>query len=117
MPYTIKKVKNATPKEITCGILRNLTTKEDFKDMDFCHVTVKDKTQEHYHKELTECYYVLKGSIEMEIDGKKEKLEEGELVMIYPHTKHKAWKSSEQDAELLVICCPPWAEEDEILSE
>ncbi len=63
MSYIIKKIQDSNPKEITCGIMRNLTTLEDFKGMDFAHVTITDKTKKHYHKELTECYFVLKGSI------------------------------------------------------
>jgi mannose-6-phosphate isomerase-like protein (cupin superfamily) len=115
MPCVVKKIQDATPKEITCGILRNLTTAKDCKNMDFCHVTITDSTQKHYHKKLTKCYYVLKDSIDVEIDGKKEHLEEEQMIVIYPNTNHKAWKTSEEDAEILVICSPPWAEDDEIL--
>ncbi len=115
MAYIVRKVKDSNPAEITCGMMRKLTFPEDFKDLDIVHVTIKDETKEHYHKKLTECYYVLKGSIAVEIDGKTEKLEKGSLIMIYPNTNHKAKRTSEEDAEILVVCCPPWSEEDEIL--
>jgi len=95
--------------------MRNLTTVEDFKKVDFAHVTITDSTKEHYHKGLTEVYYVLKGSIAVEIDREVENLERGSLIMISPNTNHKAWKTSKEDAEILVVCCPPWSEEDEIL--
>lgn len=95
--------------------MRKLTTFEDFKGMDFVYVTITDKTKKHYHKKLTECYFVLKGSVAIKIDGKIENLEEGSLIMIYPNTNHEAWKTSKEDAEILVACCPPWSEEDEIL--
>lgn len=117
MGYIVRKIKEAIPKEITCGILRNLTTTEDFKEMDFAHVTITGATKRHYHKRLTECYYVLKGSITVEIDGQREHLDEGSLLMIYPNTKHKAEKISKEDAEILVICSPPWSEGNEILVE
>jgi len=97
--------------------MRNLTTLKDCKGMDFAHVTITDNTKKHYHKEITECYYVLKGSIAIEIDGKVENLKEGSLIMIYPNTNHKAWKIGEKDAEILVVCYPPWSEKDEILVE
>ena len=115
MPYIVRKIEDSEPKNITCGTMRKLTTPEDFKEMDFVHVVITDVTKEHYHKELTEAYYVLKGSIAVEIDGNVENLKQGSLIMIYPNTKHKAWKTSEEDAEILVACCPPWSEEDEIL--
>lgn len=117
MAYIIRKIQDSNPKDITCGIMRNLTTLKDCKEMDFAHVTITDNTKKHYHKEITECYYVLKGSIAIEIDGKVENLKEGSLIMIYPNTNHKAWKIGEKDAEILVVCCPPWSEEDEILVE
>lgn len=117
MPHIVRKVKDANPREITCGIMRDLTTSKDFQGMDFVHVTISDSTKKHYHKKLTEVYYVLKGSIDVELDGAVEHLEKGEMIMISPNTNHKAWKTSEEDAEILVICCPPWAKEDEILVE
>jgi mannose-6-phosphate isomerase-like protein (cupin superfamily) len=59
----------------------------------------------------------LKGSIVIEIDGKSEKMVEGSLIMIYPNTNHKAWKTSKENAEILVVCCPSWSKDDEILVE
>ncbi|HLD85416.1 MAG TPA: cupin domain-containing protein [archaeon] len=117
MPYITRNVKDASPVEITCGIMRKLTDAKDHKGMDVVHVTIIDSTKKHYHKTLTEIYYVLKGSIEVELDGKREHLNEGQMVMIYPNTHHKAWKTSEENAEILVVCLPPWAKEDEILLE
>ena len=117
MGYIIRKIKNSNPKDITCGIMRSLTTYKDFKGINFIHVTITDETKKHYHKKLTECYYVLKGSIAMEINGKVENLEKDSFIMIYPNTSHKAWKTSKENAEILVVCCPPWNEKAEILIE
>ncbi|NQU78421.1 cupin domain-containing protein [Candidatus Woesearchaeota archaeon] len=117
MSHIIRKIQDAKPMEITCGILRNLTVAEDCKDMDFAHVTITDSTKKHYHKNLTEVYYVLKGNLDVEIDGKIEHLEKGSMIMIHPNTNHKAWKTSKEDAEVLVVCSPPWSEDDEILVE
>ena len=117
MPHIVRKLKDASPAEITCGMMRKLTDTKDFHGMDIVHVTIKNSTKKHYHKKLTEVYYVLKGAIDIELDGKVEHLKKGEMVMIFPNTNHKAWKKSKSDAEILVICCPPWAEEDEILVE
>jgi len=117
MPHLVRNIQGAEPKQITCGLMRKLTDAKDYKDMDFVHVTIKDSTKKHYHKKLTEVYYVLKGSIDVEIDGEIEHLEKGQMIMIFPGTNHKAWKTSKDDAELLVVCCPPWTEKDEILVE
>ncbi len=113
--YVVKKVKDVSPQEITCGIMRELTNSKDFKDMSIIHVRITGSTKKHYHKDSTEIYFVLKGSIDVKIDGKVEHLEEGEMIMIYPNTNHEAWKTSEEDAEILTISSPSWAEDDEIL--
>lgn len=115
MPYIIRKLKDLKPREISCGQMRDLTTSKDFEGADVVHVTIDESTKEHYHKKLTEFYYVIKGSIAVEIDGKTKNLNEGSIIMISPNTKHKAWKTSEKAAEILVVCCPPWTEEDEVL--
>lgn len=117
MAYIIKKVEDSEPTEITCGVLRNLTVAKDCKNMDFAHVTITDSTKKHHHNNLTEVYYVLKGAIYVEIDGKVEHLEKNSMIMIYPNTDHKAWKTSSEDAEILVVCSPPWEEDNEILVE
>jgi len=117
MAHIVRKLKEAKPAEITCGVMRKLTDAKDFHGMDLVHVTIKEPTKKHYHKKLTEVYYVLKGAIDVELDGKVEHLKEGEMIMIFPNTNHKAWKKGKTDAEILVVCCPPWAEEDEIFVE
>ena len=65
MAHIVRKIKDANPKEITCGIMRDLTTSKDSKYFDFVHVTINDTTKEHYHKKLTEVYFVLKGAIDV----------------------------------------------------
>ena len=117
MAHLVRKVKDTSPFDITCGTARKLTDATDSKDFDFVHVTITSPTKKHYHKKLTEVYFVLKGAIEVEADSKVETLQKGDMIMIFPNTNHKAWKKSEENAEILVACCPPWAEEDEILVE
>jgi mannose-6-phosphate isomerase-like protein (cupin superfamily) len=117
MPYLVRRVKDASPEQITCGLMRKLTSPADFKAMDLVHVTITDSTKRHYHAKLTEVYYVLNGAIDVEIDDKTEHLKKGQMIMIFPNTNHKARKTSKANAELLVVCCPPWSEEDEILAE
>jgi mannose-6-phosphate isomerase-like protein (cupin superfamily) len=101
------------PVEITCGIMRKIIGKEDCGKVDFADIEVLKETKRHYHKRLTEFYYVLSGALKVELDGKMHEAKQGELVMITPGTKHKAWGK----AHLLVVCCPPWEEKDEIVVE
>ncbi|MBT3583162.1 cupin domain-containing protein [Candidatus Woesearchaeota archaeon] len=94
MAHIVRKVKAAKPREITCGLMRDLTNSNDCKDVDMVHVTITDSTKEHYHKKLTEIYFVLKGAIDVQLDKEVEHLEKGEMIMIFPKTNHRAWKTS-----------------------
>ena len=116
--HLVRKVQEQTPVEIACGIMKKLTWPQDCHSMDFAHVTINGSTKRHYHIKATEVYYVLKGSVEVELGNrKKEYLGPGSLLMIYPKTEHKAYSKPGDPAEILVISSPPWSEGDEILTE
>ena len=44
----------------------------------------------HYHKRLTEIYYILEGTGEMELDGKQQKVQAGDAILIKPYCRHRA---------------------------
>jgi mannose-6-phosphate isomerase-like protein (cupin superfamily) len=113
MSHKIIKKGEPSSQKITCGIMRELISSKDFSEMNIVRVEINDSTKRHYHKKLTEFYFVLTGSVDVDIDGEVRHLEEGDIIMISPNTEHEAWKTSEK-AELLVIACPPWVEEDEL---
>ncbi len=50
---------------------------------------------------------MLKGRIEVEMDGEKEKLGPGDTVYFPPGQKHRVVVLGDQPAKLLVICSPP----------
>ena len=55
------------------------------------HVTtIKEDSKVHYHKKMTEIYYVLEGEGTMEVDGESHPLRPGVSVMIKPGCRHRA---------------------------
>ena len=44
----------------------------------------------HYHKRMTEIYYVLEGEGQIELDGKAHPLKQGMAVFIKPGCRHRA---------------------------
>lgn len=60
-------------------------------------------------KECDFSYYVLEGSGHFEIDGEIEQCGQGDLVVV-PAGKKFVYKG---DLKLLLICTPPWREEQE----
>ena len=61
----------------------------------------------HYHGKSRQFFYVLRGELTV-LTGKKSLLIGTECaVVIEPGTPHQARNESEEDAEFLVISCPP----------
>lgn len=53
-------------------------------------VEISKESRPHYHKNMTEIYYVLEGVGHLEIDGDKIPLKPGVSVLIPPNTLHRA---------------------------
>jgi mannose-6-phosphate isomerase-like protein (cupin superfamily) len=53
-------------------------------------VDIKTDSQTHYHKKLTELYYVLEGQGQMELDGQLFDVRPGTAIMIKPGCRHRA---------------------------
>ncbi len=55
------------------------------------HVTtISEDSRTHYHKRMTEIYYVLEGKGSIELDGENFALKPGMAVMIKPGCRHRA---------------------------
>ncbi len=103
----MKISRDSIPAKITgCGELRELFLSEN---MSIAYVKVKGKTEEHFHNKILEIYYIEKGAGILVLDGNEMGVEEGDLIVIPPRTKHflKA-----KEMELLVITQPRWREDD-----
>lgn len=53
-------------------------------------VEISKESRPHYHKKMTEIYYVLEGVGHLEIDGDKIPLKPGISVLIPPNSLHRA---------------------------
>ena len=53
-------------------------------------VEIKEDSQVHYHKRMTEIYYVLEGTGHIELDGERFDIRPGSAVMIKPGCRHRA---------------------------
>lgn len=53
-------------------------------------VDVRNDAKTHYHKKLTELYYVLDGSGQMELDGELFDIHPGSSILIKPGCRHRA---------------------------
>ena len=53
-------------------------------------VDIKRDARKHYHKNLTELYYVLEGTGEMELDDQTIQVGPGMAILIKPGCRHRA---------------------------
>ena len=90
-----------------CGFRRSLITAEDTDVANVSHLVIDDSKM-HYHREMTEFYYVLSGGGEMVLDGEITPIAEGDLVLIPPGVRH----TSEGEMEVLILGVPPQEETD-----
>ena len=56
-----------------------MITADDTDVANVSHLVIDDSKQ-HYHREMTEFYYVLRGGGEMVLDGESTPIREGDLV-------------------------------------
>jgi mannose-6-phosphate isomerase-like protein (cupin superfamily) len=78
------------PTPCPCGQARRAFTEEPGRTASL-HVTeIKADSRTHYHKKMTEFYYVLEGEGRIELDGESLPIKPGSAVMIRPLCRHRA---------------------------
>jgi mannose-6-phosphate isomerase-like protein (cupin superfamily) len=69
----------------------------------------------HKHKKITELYYFLEGSGEMDLGGKKFRVKKEMLVEVKPDVPHRLRNTGRKLLKHLVICNPAFNPRDVIL--
>lgn len=71
-----------------CGESHRFFTAEDGGELGL-HVTSISGAQPHFHKTMTEVYYVLEGSGQIELDGEVQDVRPNTVILIPPRVKHR----------------------------
>ena len=67
------------------------------------------KTAEKAYKHIGEEYaYILKGKMQIEISGKRYKIEEGDSIVFDPNKLHRLINPYNEKAEAICVNSPPW---------
>jgi mannose-6-phosphate isomerase-like protein (cupin superfamily) len=74
-------------------------------------------SQEHYHTEAEEVYYVLAGQGGIRVDGETRPIGPGDVVVVVPGQRHKVWQAGEGDLVLLVTCVPAYSVDEVAFTE
>ena len=88
--YSVVNLADVTPVACTCGMTRRAFADDPdgIASLHVVDISVDAKT--HYHKKLTEIYYVLEGTGQMELDGDRIDVGPGSAVLIKPGCRHRA---------------------------
>jgi mannose-6-phosphate isomerase-like protein (cupin superfamily) len=73
-------------------------------------------SQEHFHTEAEEVYYVLSGNGGIRVDGETRTLKPGDVAIITPGEHHTVWQEGEGDLVLLVTCVPAYSVDEVVFT-
>ena len=107
--YEITRFADLDPVRCPCGMARRAFASPDNQVATVHVVDIRHDARTHYHKKLTEIYYVLEGSGQMELDGKLFPVEPMTAILIKPLCRHRAVGQF----KILNVVIPPFDPRDE----
>jgi mannose-6-phosphate isomerase-like protein (cupin superfamily) len=80
-------------------------------------LSVGGSTQEHYHPQAEEIYYITHGTGRVRIEAEVRDVAVGDAIPILPGQKHKLWNTGNETLRLLCCCVPAYENSDTIITE
>lgn len=74
-------------------------------------------TQEHYHAQTEEIYFITAGQGRMRIESEAREVKAGDAIAIPPGKKHKLWNTGVGALTLLCCCVPCYEHSDTFITE
>ena len=105
--YLIRKLAETPEERGVCGWRKTLVTREDTPVANVSHLRI-DNSRKHYHREMTEFYYVLSGGGTITLDGETRPISSGEIVVIKPGV----WHTSDGEMDVLILGVPAGEQTD-----
>jgi len=107
--YVIADFHQIDPVACPCGLARRAFLSPDNPTATM-HVTeIKEDSRTHYHKKLTELYFILEGDGQMELDGDIIPVRPSTAILIKPQCRHRAVGKM----KVLIVVIPPFDKNDE----
>ncbi|MBC8096817.1 MAG: cupin domain-containing protein [Akkermansiaceae bacterium] len=78
---------------------------------------VGGSTQEHFHPQAEEIYYITHGLGRMRIEDETREVQTGDAIAIPPGQRHKLWNTGTETLRLLCCCAPGYEHEDTVITE
>jgi mannose-6-phosphate isomerase-like protein (cupin superfamily) len=74
-------------------------------------------TEEHYHIQTEEIYYILSGSGQMIINGERHDVGKHNGIAILPGARHRITNTGKVDLIFLCCCAPAYEHNDTVITE
>lgn len=88
--FEITRIADLPPVACPCGTTRRAFVDDPDRVASLHVVDISVDARTHYHKQLTEIYYILEGEGEMELDGERFPVRSGDSILIKPGCRHRA---------------------------
>lgn|SRR5262245_21798168 len=108
--YSVRTVEDAPTVPCPCGQSTRIVTEADGLGCSL-HVTEIRDSVRHYHRTVTEVYYVLEGAGRMELNDESVAVKPGTVITIEPGTRHRL--VSEAGVRTIVFGIPAFDPDDE----
>lgn len=110
--YIYRTLEDSPSVPCVCGTSTRIITREDTPVANL-HVTSITDSDKHYHREVTEFYYILEGTGQMELGKDVVGLRPGVTILIPPGLPHRAYG----DVKCLIVGVPAWKHDDEFFCD
>ncbi|MEM9017239.1 MAG: cupin domain-containing protein [Verrucomicrobiota bacterium] len=108
--FQLARLAEIEPTPCPCGQARRAFMNDENEVASLHLVEIKKDSELHFHKRMTEMYYVLEGEGHIELDEETYPLTPGTAVLIKPGCRHRAVGSN---LKILNIPVPKFNPEDE----
>lgn len=88
--YRIVNTRSLPSTPCPCGTAKRAFTEDDDQIASLHVVNISQDSRVHYHKKMTEIYYILDGNGQIELDGMRFDVSPGSSVLIKPGCRHRA---------------------------
>lgn len=107
--YLAAQLEDLPTIQCPCGLTRRAFTEDPDQTASFHLLDVKVDAELHYHKKITEIYFILEGEGHLELDGEMFPVKPMSAVMIKPGTRHRAVGKM----RIAIVAMPTFDPEDE----
>jgi mannose-6-phosphate isomerase-like protein (cupin superfamily) len=107
--FSIVHMDQLAPVDCACGQATRAFVDDKDQVASLHVVEITEDARAHYHKRMTEIYFVLEGSGHIELDGVLKKIVPGTAILIKPGCRHRAVG----DLKIINVPIPAFDSDDE----